>query len=384
MAEAMGWSPDMQGLALSSFFIGYIATQILGGRLADKHGGKAVLGVGLLVWSAATLLTPPAVAAGFATLIVVRILMRVGEGVALPAVYSLYGRWVPGTEKARAIGLTYAAIPLGSVLALLITPAIVVQFGWEWAFYSFGLLGVVWFAFWQPLITSHPADHPTISDAERELIAKDMVPGDMHQSPPWRKLLSSSAVWAIIVAHFCANWGTYVLLAWMPTYVNRGLGVDFGAIGVLSAIPYAVAFAAFSLTGTLADRLLKIGWTPTRVRKFMQTIGFGGPCLMLFLVGYIESAPTAILLMSLGNLFLAFSAGGYAVNHLDVAPRFAGTLMGMSNTAGTIPGIVGVAVSGFILERTDSWLLVFQVAAAVYLFGMLFYLKFATGERQFN
>ena len=157
MAEAMGWSPDKQGLALSSFFIGYIATQIIGGRLADKHGGKAVLGVGVLVWSAATLLSPPAVAAGFAVLIVVRILMGVGEGVAFPAVYSIYGRWVPKTEKARAIGLTYAAIPLGSVLALLLTPTIIVHFGWEWAFYSFGLLGVVWFALWQPLVTSHPA-----------------------------------------------------------------------------------------------------------------------------------------------------------------------------------------------------------------------------------
>jgi MFS family permease len=384
MAESMGWAPDKQGLALSSFFIGYIATQIVGGRLADKHGGKAILAIGVLVWSVATLLTPPAAAAGFAMLIVVRILMGVGEGVAFPAVYSLYGRWMPKSENARAIGLTYAAIPLGSVMALLITPWMILKFGWEWVFYSFGLLGVIWYLFWLPLVTSFPAEHKSISAAERELIAKDRSPVDANESPPWRQLLSSSAVWAIIVAHFCANWGTYVLLAWLPTYVNRGLGVDFAAIGVLSAIPYAVAFVGFSLTGALADRLLRIGWQPTRVRKFMQTIGFGGPCLMLLLVGYVETAPTAILLMSLGNLFLSFSAGGFAVNHLDVAPRHAGTLMGLSNTAGTIPGIVGVAASGFILAQTGSWQLVFQTAAAVYLFGMLFYLKFASGERQFN
>ena len=97
-----------------------------------------------------------------------------------------------------------------------------------------------------------------------------------------------------------------------------------------------------------------------------------------------RSALWLILLMSLGNLFLAFSAGGYAVNHLDVAPRYAGTLMGLSNTAGTVPGIVGVAVSGFILAWTESWLLVFQAAAAVYLFGMVFYLRFASGDRLFN
>jgi len=384
MSEAMGWAPDKQGIALSSFFIGYIATQILGGRLADKHGAKAVLGFGVLVWSAATLLTPPAAAAGFAVFITARILMGVGEGVAFPAVYSLYGRWIPRDENARAIGLTFSAIPLGSVMALLITPWIILQFGWEWAFYSFGLLGVVWFFFWQQLVTSHPNEHKSISADERELISGGTVATDTQESPPWRALLSSSAVWAIIVAHFCANWGTYVLLAWLPTYVNRGLGVDFSAVGILSAIPYAVAFVAFSMTGALADRLLKNGWKPTRVRKFMQSVGFGGPCLILLFVGYVESATAAITLMSIGNFFLAFSAGGYAVNHLDIAPRYAGTLMGLSNTAGTIPGIVGVAASGFILAWTDSWLLVFQLAAAVYLFGMLFYLRFASGERQFD
>lgn len=384
MSEALGWPPDKQGLALSSFFIGYIATQILGGRLADKHGGKAVLGIGVLVWSAATLLTPPAAAAGFAMLIAARILMGVGEGVAFPAVYSLYGRWLPRSEAARAIGLTYAAIPLGSVMALLITPWIILKFGWEWAFYSFGLLGVLWYLLWRPLVTSQPSEHPTITPEERELLTRGAVNDKQQESIPWRTLLGSSSVWAVIVAHFCANWGTYVLLAWLPTYVNRGLGVDFAAVGLLSAIPYAVAFVAFSVTGSLADRLLKRGWPPTRVRKFMQSVGFGGPCLMLLMVGYVESASAAILLMSLGNLFLAFSAGGYAVNHLDIAPRHAGTLMGLSNTAGTIPGIVGVAVSGFILAWTDSWLLVFQTAATVYLFGMLFYLKFATGDRQFD
>ena len=384
MSEALGWDPGRQGLALSAFFIGYIATQIVGGRLADKHGGKAVLGIGVLVWSAATLLTPVAAAAGFAVLIMARILMGVGEGVAFPAVYSLYGRWLPTTEKSRAIGLTFAAIPLGSVLALLLTPWIILKFGWEWAFYSFGIVGVVWYVFWQRMVSSTPEEHASINDGELQLIRADTPAATKEASPSLRVLLSSSAVWAIVVAHFCSNWGTYVLLAWLPTYVNRGLGVDFAAIGLLSAIPYAVAFIGFSVTGSIADRLIRSGWRTTNVRRFMQAIGFGGPCLMLLLVGYVETATAAILLMSLGNMFLAFSAGGYAVNHLDVAPRYAGTLMGLSNTAGTIPGIVGVAISGYILDVTNSWLLVFQVAAGVYLFGMLFYLRFASGEQQFG
>ena len=298
----------------------------------------------------------PAAAAGFAILIAVRIAMGIGEGVAFPAVYSLYGRWLPSNENSRAIGITFSAIPLGSVMALLITPWIVVKFGWEWAFYSFGALGFIWYFLWQRMVTSFPADHPDISDEELEIISTDGLPEEAAKKLPWGTLFKSTAVWAIVVAHFCSNWGTYVLLAWLPTYVNKGLGVDFSAVGLWSAVPYVVAFIAFNMAGVLADRLAKSGWDRTRLRKTMQAVGFGGPALMLLLVTFVDTAPAAITLMSLGNLFLAFSAGGFAVNHLDIAPRYAGVLMGITNTAGTIPGIVGVAVSGYILAWSGSWM----------------------------
>ncbi|MDB2645959.1 hypothetical protein N9Y97_03690 [Pseudomonadales bacterium] len=75
---------------------------------------------------------------------------------------------------------------------------------------------------------------------------------------------------------------------------------------------------------------------------------------------------------------------GHSVNHMDIGLRHAGTLMGITNTAGTIPGIVGVSVTGLILQYTGSWALVFQVTAGVSLFGMVFYLLFASGGKQFD
>ena len=113
----------------------------------------------------------------------------------------------------------------------------------------------------------------------------------------------------------------------------------------------------------------------------MQTVGFGGSALVLAFVGYIDSVVLAIALMSLGNVFSGCMAGGFGVNHLDIAPRGAGVIMGLSNTAGTIPGIIGVYVSGLILETTGSWVLVFQTAAGVIAFGLVFYLLFARAEK---
>lgn len=52
------WDEKIQGLVLSSFFWGYVVTQMPGGMLADKYGGKATLGLGMLFSSIGTIITP--------------------------------------------------------------------------------------------------------------------------------------------------------------------------------------------------------------------------------------------------------------------------------------------------------------------------------------
>ena len=384
MAEDLQWDAKTQGTVLSSFFIGYLLTQIIGGRLADRFGGKAVLGFGVLFWSLFTILTPPAAAAGFGLLIATRILMGMGEAVTFPSFYSLYARWIPTQERSRALAFTNSGIPLGTLSALLVTPWIVNAWGWEWAFYSFGAVGILWFAFWHLKTTTHPHDHPDISDTELRYISDNAPAQGAGSPPPWREMLTRAPVWAIIVAHFCNNWSLYVLLTWLPTFVSQGLGVDFASVGYVSMLPHLASFVFLNIAGNIADRLIRRGLDITLVRKLMQTIGFGGITIALLLVGTVETAWAAVTIMCVGNAIGAFVTGGFAVNHMDIAPRHAGTLMGMTNTAGTIPGIVGVFVSGLILQATGSWALVFQLAAGVTLFGLVFFLLFASGEKIFD
>jgi ACS family sodium-dependent inorganic phosphate cotransporter len=384
MAEELGWTPQTQGTVLSSFFFGYLLLQIVGGRMADRFGGKIVLGIGVLLWSLFTVLTPPAAHLGFTILLAARIAMGMGEAVAFPSIYSIYGRWIPLSERSRAVGFSNSGIPLGTVFALIATPYLVERLGWEWAFYLFGMLGVFWFVAWQRLVTSEPSQHPQISPEELELIQAEAPVADAGSSPSLATLLRSGAVWAIIVAHFCNNWSLYVLLSWLPTFVNKGLGVDYSAVGWFTMIPNAASFVFLNVAGNVADRLIRSGMPVGRVRKLMQTVGFGGIAAALAVVGYVETAWAAITVMSLGTALGAFVTGGFAVNHMDIAPKYAGTMMGITNTAGTIPGVIGVYASGLILEWTGSWALVFQVASGVTLFGLVFFLLFASGERKFD
>jgi len=384
MGEDLGWTMETQGRVLSAFFLGYLLLQIVGGRLADRFGGKIVLGAGVLLWSLFTILTPPAAWLGLSVLLLVRVAMGMGEAVTFPSIYSLYARWVPLTERSRAVGLANSGIPLGTVFALVVTPMIVSAFGWQWAFYLFGAAGVIWFLFWHSLMTARPEEHPQVTPEELAEIEAGTGGGGDGASPSVLSFLRHLPVWAIIVAHFCNNWSLYVLLSWLPTFVNKGLGVPYESVGWFSMIPNVASFVMLNVAGTLADRLIRGGMAVGRVRKLMQTVGFGGIAGALMIVGEVQTAWMAIAIMAIGSALGAFVTGGFAVNHMDIAPRHAGTLMGITNTAGTIPGIIGVYVSGVILDLTGSWALVFQVAGGVTLFGLVFFLLFSSSRRIFD
>lgn len=384
MAEEFGWDQTTRGIVLSSFFYGYLATQVFGGWLADRFGGKIVLGIGVLWWSIFTLVTPPAAAVSFTVLFLARVGMGLGEGVAFPAIYNLYARWVPTQERARSVALNTSGIPLGTVGALLLTPTIVVNLGWPWVFYIFGTLGFVWYGLWQFLATDTPETHPSMHPSELQFIRDNAPSLPKNETIPWGQLLSKAPVWAIIINHFCSNWGFYVILTWLPTYFTQALGVDLSQVGVYTILPWLAMFLMANVAGWIADKLIASGRSVTFVRKLMQTIGFLGPTVFLSLIGSVSSAPQAILYMCCALGLNAFALSGFGVNHLDIGPRYAGILLGFSNTAGTMPGIIGVTLTGYILDTTGSWSLVFSIAAGIYVFGLLVWLLFATGEKVFE
>ena len=384
-----GWDNTQLGLVLSSFFVGYIFTQYLGGFLADRYGGKRVLGYGVLLWSLFTILTPLAAHNGFFLLLLTRVLMGLGEGITFPAWHSLYARWVPFQERTRAIAFTNSGIPLGSIFAYIATPIIMILFGWEWAFYSFGALGILWFFFWQRNISSFPADHPNISKEELDYILAEAPASEIAPKlPPFKTLIKNKPLWAIIVAHFCANWPLFVLISWLPNFIKDGLGIsyqdDTATFILLILIPSAVSVIFLNLGGYLSDLYLKKGYQTLTIRRTCTIIGFGGSALCLALIPSVMSIMGVMVMLSITNICAGIGTGGFSVNHADIGPKHTGSLMGISATIATIPGIVGVAISGLLVDLTGSFDSVFYLASAILLFGGSFYFTFVSTDTQFD
>jgi len=384
MAKEYGWDTATQGWVLSSFFMGYLLTQLAGGWGAAHVGGRALLGFGVLWWSLFTALTPLAASWSLGALIGARVGMGLGEGVAFPAIYQLFGRWIPMHERARAAALNGSGIPLGTVAATVLTPWLVVGFGWPMVFYVFGALGLVWFVFWQLASSERPEDACGIHASEVAYIRAHAGAEAAKPVVPWGQILRSTAVWVLVFNHFCSNWGFYVILSWLPRYFADVHGLDLKGAGYASLLPWLVMFAMANVGAQLADGLLQRGHSLTFVRKLMQSVGFFGAAAALLAIGQVHTVPLAIALMSVALGLGSFALSGFGSNHLDIAPRYAGALMGLSNTAGTLPGVIGVTVTGYILEATGSWALVLGIAASLYVVGGLAWLRYATGEKLFD
>ena len=122
------------------------------------------------------------------------------------------------------------------------------------------------------------------------------------------------------------------------------------------------------------------GASVTTVRKAMQTAGFLGPAFFLTQLSKVDTLPAAVLCMMGAQGLDAFSQSGLYSNHQDIAPRYAGVLLGLSNSAGVLAGVLGTAATGFILTN-GGWNDVWAVAVGLYIFGTVVFNLFATGER---
>jgi len=368
MQTQFGWSETQKGLVLSAFYYGYLPLMVVGGALANRYGGKIVLGAAVIWWSLFTALTPPSALISLPALLGARVALGLGEAALYPAAFNMLGRWVPPQHRSRAVALMASGAALGTVVSLPLSGWLVHSYGWPMPFYAFGIVGLVWAGTWFARV------HGNYGPETSAPVARAPI--------PWRALMRSRPVWAIITAHFCYNWCSYVLLAWLPSYFKSTFGVTVINAGLFSAAPWLVAFLMTNLAGYLADHLLRIGWPATRVRKLAQTVGLAGAAIFLLLLPGAASVTSALILMCVAAGLLALCLAGFTPNCLDVAPRHADVLYGISNTFATLPGLIGVFATGWLVDRTGSFAAALVLTAGIAMLGAVVYLVFGSGERQ--
>lgn len=268
-----------------------------------------------------------------------------------------------------------------------------------------GCLGATWCLLWFFVGKGTPSADHELPVAHHKSSHK-LRPESNGRTTPWFRILTSIPIWAIIVNNFTFHYAVYVVMSWLPTYYNELLKVDLSSIGAIKSIPYIVMFLT-SITGhPISPHAVSIsehtgGWlgdyfilkwrlSVASGRKMVNCLGFLSAAMSLSVMPYATSVMSGIFWTTMVMGALGLSRGGFSVNHMDIAPRFAGIVMGISNTAGTLAGVIGVAVTGAILESkggsafVEGWSNAFSLAALLGIGGSLFFLRSAKGERLFE
>lgn len=348
------WNSKEQGLILSSFFYGYITTQLLGGYLAVKLGGRRLYGGGVFCTSVLTVLTPFVVQFGLGALVTVRIIEGICEGVTFPSLHAIWSKWAPPLERSRLNSVAFGGSYVGTVTMMPVCGFLAEKFGWQSVFYVTGGIGCIWYLLWLVIVKESPEVDPYISVEEREYILNSLGRSDEENvklSIPWRKIFTSPPVWAIAAANFSETWGFNTLLTQFPTFLKDTLQLNVNDSGLISALPYLALSLMLIPTGFLADWSQKRGYlTTTQVRRYFQCGGGMAQAIFMLMAAYLAHPVYSIVALVAAIGVGAFTVSGFCVNHLDIAPQFAGILFGISNTIGSIPGIVSPLLTGFIVQ----------------------------------
>uniref|UniRef100_A0A0M3IKK9 MFS domain-containing protein n=1 Tax=Ascaris lumbricoides TaxID=6252 RepID=A0A0M3IKK9_ASCLU len=236
------WSKGTQGSVLSAFFWGYIFSQILGGYIAGRYGGKYVIGVSVLLSSVLNLISPVSANASVAIFIAIRVLLGVSQGVIFPAFHSLWAQWAPPFERSLLTGISYAGHS-STVMAILSKET------FFWFKLGCSAVGLVWCAIWFLYAADSPTKHRFISKKERAFIEEALhetltKEGEKKPPIPLKAILKSPAVWGLWAGHFASDWGAYIMAAGLPLFMNDVLGFDLTSVRCISV---ALELSTFSI-----------------------------------------------------------------------------------------------------------------------------------------
>ncbi|XP_046434218.1 sialin-like [Neodiprion fabricii] len=386
------WDEYTQGVILSSFFWGYIVTQIPGGILADKFGGKYTLGLGILSTAIFTLLTPLVVEKFDSTgLIVLRVLMGFGEGTTFPALNALIAQWSPPQERSKIGTLVMTGTQVGTILGNAVTGVLIEysSIGWPIVFYVYGGVSVLWFIVWTLVCFSGPETHPFISDTERKYIMESMNEQTRKQtrSIPWRHMATSTPLWALLVGKFGHDWGFFTMVTDLPLYMSNVLKFSITSNGLLTAIPYVAMWILSNISSVYADWLIKRGkMSTTNVRKAFTTVGSVGPAIFLVAASYAGcDRVVVVVLFVIGMGLMGPFYPGLMVNGVDLSPNYSGTMMAMMTAVGAVDGMLAPYLIGILTPNQTlvEWRTVFWITFVVLLVANLVVLIWVDGEVQY-
>ncbi len=359
------------GYLLSSFLWMYVICLLPVGLLVDRFGGKIVNAAGIGIWSTATVLT--GFSTGFVSMAATRIVMGMGESTSWPACNRVIREWFPASERGLANAIFGAGAAAGPAIGAVLVSAIVAVLGWRAGFFVAGAIGFIWLAAW--LIAFDKPERATwLRQPERDKILNERdgqsTTAAGHGASPLWHLLTLRSVWGLFLTQGCEVYGGYMLLTWLPSYLQTAKGLSVLNAGMLTAVPFGAAtFVAIAL-GWLSDKLLSRDAVHAGRRRIMLAVMLVSAASIL-LIPFIDSLWLIVLVLAIAR---STGAAGSALNFALVTdlvrnPADIGKVTSITVLGGNSFGMMGPIVTGYVVGLTGSFNGTFAVAGILALIG---------------
>ena len=384
LQQEFGWSEIDYADIIFAFSLAYAIGFAFAGRLMDRLGTRLGFALALTVWSLAAIAhaEAPVFGPGVVTMLALfgltyapsvagfmaaRFVLGLGESGSFPASIKTVAEWFPRRERAFATGIFNAGTNVGAIVVPLVVPWIAISFGWYWAFVGTGTVGFLWLAWW--LAVYRPVDeHPRVTPGELAYIRSD--PPDPVAKIPWPTLLRHRQTWAFMVAKFMTDPIWWLYLYWVPDFLNRNYGLDLLRLGPPIVVIYLISDGGSIFGGWLSSTLIKRGWSVNRARKTAMLT------MAVSVVPIVFAQGATHQWVAVGLVALAAAAHqGWSANVFtlvsDTFPRHAvGSVVGLGGMAGAIGGMFIAKITGWVLQTTGSYFVVFLIAGSTYLVAL--------------
>jgi len=216
--------------------------------------------------------------------------------------------------------------------------------GWRTMFVVLGLGALLWLLPWMLWVRD---------DRGRAAVPARQQPNEVQV--PLAQMLKTPALWGCVTGTFCYMYFVYFCLTWMPAYFSEARGLSLGSSGLYTTFSFGGMALMSIVGGSLADRLIRRGSHPVRVRKSFAIAGLLLASTEL-IGGHSTSLDTSLLfaVLSLSGLGLA-TANHWALTQTLFAGSSIGRIIGVQNCAASLAGIVAPILTGWLVEKTGDF-----------------------------
>ncbi len=369
-----GFTDVQLGWVFSAFVLGYAFAQAPAGRLADKMGPRLILLLGVIWWavftSLITILPPVVSALGF--LVGLRFLLGVGEAVVYPASNCVVASWIPSTERGIANGFIFCGVGFGAGITPPLIAYINTHHGWRASFWCSSLLGLVAGVVWYLIARNQPAQHPSVTSAERIFIEAGIpAPSTAAASRklPWSAIFTDRDILIVTFSYFAYGYVAYIFFSWFFIYLSEVRGLNLKQSAIYTMLPFLAMAIGSPLGGWISDRLTK-SYGKRTGRCGVAAFGIGLSAIFIALGTQAASAQLASIILAGGAGALYLSQSSFWSVSADIGGPSAGSVSGVMNMGGQFGGALTASLTPAIAHHL-GWNASFLVAAAVCACGAL-------------